>query len=289
MSTIRNSRPFAALAATALVAGGMVGGAVQASAAVTDAPFNCSLPLLGAKVFTVSADATFPAKVEAGKNSSYAFTAKVAIPDDVRRDARAFLGSSVRGTAKVPGSVGGQAVSVNATIPTIEIPATEGPLVVEVKGTGSFVAPGAGPAPLTVQSFETALSFTKDGVEGSPLAISCSSAAPVTIATVQVVKPVAAPKPVAKAASRTKVAIKKKGRNVTATVTVKAGKKAAAGKVKVVLKQGKKAKKVTLKLNRKGVARATFKRVAKGKFTITATYAGNATTKRSVKSVRGRA
>ncbi|MFC6153737.1 DUF6801 domain-containing protein [Nocardioides yefusunii] len=282
---LRIRRSFAALATSAVAASGLVALSPAASAAASDVPFNCALPFLGAKVFTVSADATFPAKVQAGKASSYEFVATVSIPDDVRRDARGLLGEKVSGSATVPSTLGSQALTVAATIPTVEIPTTEGPLVVQVKGKGNFVAPAAGTAAVTVKDFDAALVFNKNGVDGSPFKIKCSAASAVEIATVKVT---AAPKAPVKATSKTTVKIAKKGKKATATVTVKVGKKAAAGKVSVSLKQGKKTKKVTVKLNAKGVGKATFSKLAKGKFTVKATYAGNAKTKGSKKSVMGK-
>lgn len=84
---------------------------------------------------------------------------------------------------------------------------------------------------------------------------------------------------VTKARSTTKVTAKKKGTGLAVSVKVTTPKGVSpAGKVTIVVKKGsKKVVSKTVKVNAAGVATLTAKKLAKGKYTVSAAYAGSAT------------
>lgn len=83
--------------------------------------------------------------------------------------------------------------------------------------------------------------------------------------------------PAAKVASKTTAKVKvNKKRVATVAVTVKGKAGTPKGKVSLVVAKGKKTvQKKTVKLTKKGVATAKLKKLAKGKYSVTAKYAGD--------------
>ena len=288
MTTTRTHRAVATAASLAVAAAGLAGFAPAATAAVTGAEFTCTVPALGATPFLVDADATFPATVRAGAPANVKFEAKVTIPEDVASLAAALFGPKVSGTADIKGSFGGSASVIRAAVPMTDAPAS-GSLVIPVQGTANLTAKAPGTVALSVSEFDANLVFHKADGSKQDLAVPCAAKTPVTVATTTVA-PAVKPPTQAKAKSVTvaKAKYAKKKRTVTASATVKASGKAASGKVKFTLKRGKKVVNVSTKtLDRKGAAKATFKRVSKkGSYTLTAQYKGNKNVKASKKVVK---
>lgn len=150
-------------------------------------------------------------------------------------------------------------------------PMADGFVVPELEGT---LPAGLGASTLTLASLD--FKVTAMGMEND---ITCEVAAP---GSFQV-----AATPVAKVAPKTTATVKvNKKRVATVKVNVKGGAGAASGKVALTVAKGKKVvSKKTVKLNKKGVASAKFKKLKKGKHVLTVKYAGNERYKGSQKKV----
>lgn len=272
-------RRFAATGAgLALAATGMAISMSPAQAESATLNYTCEVPALGGKTFTVVADTSAPAKMQAGTSTKASITAKVTIPEDVAGLISGALGAStVEGTASSTTTVNGKNRAVDLTIPNTEIP--DGELTIVASGAAKIAATKAGKLVLGTGDFSADLLFLKeDGSEALAAEVPCTldEGQNATVDTVKVVK----------AKSTTKVQ-KVKGKKKKAVVKVKVKSKTSAkatGKVKITLKGPKKVTK-KVKVNKKGVAKVTVKKLKKGKYKVVAKYLGN----KNVKASKGKA
>ena len=160
---------------------------------------------------------------------------------------------------------------------------------IELSGTGSFgpITPtAAGTLPLSATGLDGDISMTVSfGDMKSTYPLDCTmndGAAPATASVVVEKAPVVSP-----AATKTtvKTAYAKKAKKLTAKVTVTANKGKPAGKATLVLKKGNKQVGTATVNVKKGSAKAVFKKIAKGNYKLTVTYAGNKSFKASKKTV----
>jgi hypothetical protein len=284
----RTARKIAAGGVSAAFAAGSALLAVPANAA-TAAPLNytCTVPFLGAKTFTVTADTTLPDSVVAGSPLSGKADFTVTVPDDVR-GLMAGLGDHIEGTADVQATSFGAAATLAGVIPSTAVPTTTGPFAIPASAPISGTAPTTpGTYQLLAGDFTANAKLTKtDGSEFGPVALPCTLDAgqnavvdTVTVTAPPVVTP--PPPAVVKVASTSTVKAKyaAKAKKIVAKVAVKgADGKPGTGKVKVTLKLGKKTKTVSATLSSLGKAKAVFKKITKpGKYKITVAYAGSDT------------
>lgn len=289
-------RSLAVLTAAGLAVGGSML-ATPAHAASATLKYDCEVPILGPKVFTVVVDTDAPASI-APNTASAALnaTAKVTVPEDMVNAMRAALqGESVDGTATVKSTVNGVAAADSSmTIPSTPVPAS-GALTVTAAGVmGALPAAAEGTVyTLAAGDFTAVMNVRKSDGSASPFTIPCAPQAgqDLTVDTVTVsATPLPEPEPAEPAATTTKLKAKYSAKSKKAKVTVTvatADDSSAAGKVKLTLKKGKKTiKTVTKTVSAAGVAKVTFKKIsAKGKYKLTGAYSGSETAKASTGKV----
>lgn len=294
-ATTTTRRRLAAATATGLIAGVslLATPAIAVSAAV---PYSCTITELPGRTYEFNAvhDTDADASMTVGQTKAITGTSTVTIPDDLRGAARGVLmATKVVGTAVLKSSQG----DINATIPVTPIPAASGTFDIKASGSAGTLAPTApGTINLTAGAFSALLDFQDDsGASKFKATVVCGvkDGSTPTVDTVNVVaagQPTPTPTPAAKVATTTKLTAKHAA--ATGKATIKATVKAAdssstAGKITLVLKKGsKKIKTVTTSVSASGAAKAVFKKVkAAGKYTVTSSFAGSATTNASTSKV----
>lgn len=272
--TRRLSGLGAALTGVALAGASMVMVAPAAQAASGSLAYTCNTGLLGEKTFKVVLDSNAPATILVGKTITPKVTAKVEVPVDVVNTLVGFVGaSSVSGTAQAESVVANVAQTIAMSVPKTKV-ASGAPLEVVASGVAAPVTGARIGDVLTLAggNFVTTLDFRKaDGTSAIESEIPCvlNAGQNAKFDTVRVVD---------SSAIKATAAYKKAGKSVLATAKLTTGAGTpVSGKVQFVLKKG--AKKVG-SLNAvvtKGVARATFKKVAKkGAYQVIAVYGGSA-------------
>jgi hypothetical protein len=203
-----------------------------------------------------------PAKLTAGQSVKRAMTEVVHL-DQTQTGTAQALGTSVSGTIKAKGPL-----AFKMIIPDTPIPATPGATMdVNAAGPGTITATKAGKFKVNAGPIDAVLNLT--GGAGGPITATQNCTAPTdgtkTLGTITVAK------------DKTKTTEKATGGkgSVQASAKVKShfGLK-ATGKVKFTLTKGAKKVSDSAKI-KKGVAKASFKGLAKGKWSITAKYAGS--------------
>ena len=278
---------LAALGIASLVATGL--GAVPAGAASGNLVFVCNT-VLGDKEFITTADTDLPATLATGASAPTNVTAKVTIPDDVRNAVYTIFGArKVAGTAKIKATQNGTALpEIAATVASADLPSS-GPVTVTATGAGPTFAPtAAGTYVLKAASYTASLVFKKeDGSDAYTADVSCTPKATtpaqdLTVDTVTVTDAGTPPVPGTPAvqATTTKVSGKysAKQSKIVARVKVGSADGAATGKAKVKVTRGaKKVKSLRVEV-KAGKAKVVVSKVTKpGKYTITVSYAGDAT------------
>lgn len=289
----------ASVGALAVSAVALIG--TGSTAATAELPYSCKIPILGAKTFKVTLDTDAPATAPVG--SKIANLSVNVVPDPSALKTAYSLGArQFEGETTFNVAVGGTNYAVKATTPRSDIAADGSVPPTNATLPLGATLPTAGTIKVTAGKIDIHQKvYDKDG---KPFSLSPEAQIPctppasgdLTVDSVVVgsggpttppTKPpttTPTPKPpVVKVATRTSVKAKfvRKG-TVKVTVAVKGGK--PTGKVKITLK-GK--KKVTKKaVLRNGKATVTVKKLKKGKYKVSAAYAGNATTKASSKTVR---
>ncbi|WP_235737549.1 DUF6801 domain-containing protein [Nocardioides alcanivorans] len=257
-------------AAAALAVSGLV---ITSPAHADSAPLNytCEVPILGAQQFVTTLSA--PATVEVGAQPT--LNADVEVPEGLVSSLRDLLGGkSVMGDADAQVIANETPATASLKIPKTAVPAS-GSLV--VKASGKLALPGSAAvgstAALVAGDYTVNLTVNTDGDPLGPLAVPCTldEGQDNAIGTVKVVK----------AGSKSKVTAKgKKGKAVVKVKVASTTSVKATGKVKVTLKGKKKVTK-NVKVNKKGVAKVAVKKLKKGKYKVTAKYAGDKNVKAS--------
>ncbi|MFB9763655.1 DUF6801 domain-containing protein [Nocardioides kongjuensis] len=276
-------RPVSAGAVLGLAASTAVvlGTAGTASAAPID--FDCTVPVLGANTFSVDVTTNAPATAPAGTSISPTVTSIMTVPDSLADTMRLFFSpDTIGGTVQATNLVDGKQVVTTIVIPATAVP-SDGPI--SLTGTGVMPAFTAGPQGTTHQiqagAQQVGMVLTTNGTP-SPFDIPCTPAGGQNT-VIGSVTTTAAP------ASTTTVKAKysKKARKATVTASVTATGASPSGAVTFTLKKGKRVTTRTATVAG-GTATATFKKLKKGKYTVTASYSGSvgassATTKLKVR------
>lgn len=265
-SSSRVRRLVGAGAAAAIAVAGL-GAFNPAGAASAPLNYDCTTPL-GAKSFV----ATFSAPATVPVGGSVALTTKVVVPEDLTGQLYGLAGArTLSGTASGQGTASGLPISVSQKIASTPVPASGS---MTVLGKGAVPLPSTVPvgAKLDLAAGDFSVNLVGKRADGSasllsPYAISCVQVAGQDAAIGQLT--------VVKTSSKTKLSAKGAKKKATIKVAVAPGTKVAAtGKVKVTLAKGK--KKVTKNLTLKaGKASVVVKKLKKGKYKVTAVYAGD--------------
>ncbi|KQV67595.1 hypothetical protein ASC64_10160 [Nocardioides sp. Root122] len=278
---------LAALGIASIVATGL--GAVPSVAASGNLVFICGT-VIGDKEFITTADTDLPATLATGASAPVNVTAKVTIPDDVRNAVYTFFGArKVAGTAKIQATQNGAALpDIAATVASADLPAS-GPVTVTATGAGpTFTPTAAGTYVLKAASYTASLVFTKeDGSAAYTADVSCTPkpttpAQDLTVDTVTVADATTPTTPGTPAVQATTTTVSgkyaKKQSRIVAKVKVGSADNAATGKAKVKVTRGKK-KVANVRVEVKaGKAKVVVAKVTKpGAYTITVSYAGDAT------------
>lgn len=248
----------------------VLGAAAPASAAKIG--MSCEVPVLGAKAFAVDITTNAPANAAPGSSFAPRITSKMTVPADLADLMRGILGANaISGEIQATVLVDGAPVVTTVTVPRTAVPASGAVLLT---GTGQLPAIPAGPAggrhTLAAGPQNVVMTLFKPGTDpGQPFPITCTPAAGqnATVSSYTV-----------KATSTTKAAARyqAKKRKATVSATV-ASSPAATGTVTFTLKRGAKTVKTVKATVRGGKATAVFKKLKKGKHTVTAAYGGSAT------------
>ncbi|UUZ58436.1 Ig-like domain repeat protein [Nocardioides sp. B-3] len=277
------SKKISAAAVSALIVGGSAPVMVPAEAASQTLNYTC--PVLNEpKQFKLTADTTLPDTAVAGSAITGTTSASVVIGDDVRDTMYGFIGArQVKGTATISATAFGSAASLAATIPLTPVPAS-GELTIPASGPVALTAPTTtGVHEIHAGNFTTQITLVKeDNSEVGPIQLNCTlDAGQNTLIDTVTVTAAPTPPPVVKVDTSTTAKAKYAAatKKATVKVVVKAASGGATGKVAVTLKKGsKKIKTISVNLAA-GKAKAVFKKVkAKGKYKVTASYAGSPTT-----------
>ncbi|GAA4095850.1 hypothetical protein GCM10023066_37540 [Nocardioides kongjuensis] len=205
------------------------------------------------------------------------------VPDSLADTMRLFFSpDTIGGTVQATNLVDGKQVVTTIVIPATAVP-SDGPI--SLTGTGVMPAFTAGPQGTTHQiqagAQQVGMVLTTNGTP-SPFDIPCTPAGGQNT-VIGSVTTTAAP------ASTTTVKAKysKKARKATVTASVTATGASPSGAVTFTLKKGKRVTTRTATVAG-GTATATFKKLKKGKYTVTASYSGSvgassATTKLKVR------
>lgn len=238
--------------------------------------YTCDAPV-GATSVTFD-PGTVPAKMVAGQKLVN-HNAKLTVHLNQQQTGLAqSVGDHVRGKGTSKGA--GNSLPFSMTFPNTAIPATPG-ATMDINGTGqATIRPlTAGTWTVKVGDMAATLIFSLGGTDTTTLPATCTAPTNGTknLATIAVSKD--------KSKTVTGASYNAKKDKATGTAKVK-GKKfglTGTGKVKFTLKKGThKIKTIKGKLNKKGIAKVSFKHVKKaGKYSITAKYAGNKALKAS--------
>ncbi len=295
MTTIHTRRAIASAASLAVAAAGFAALAPAAQAESAALAYTCKISLFDGEKLSVVVDTDLPDTVKAGSSTPVKVTANVSLAEakgGALPTLRNLNAASVLGSAEVGWTLdGAEQKAAVLSIPSTVVPAA-GALALTATGPAAAFAPTQpGTYVIKAGAFTGKLDLKKangqptDLINSADIACAPNAGQDLTVDTVQVT---AGDKPtVATSVTKAKAKYAKKKKSVSASATVKASGKAASGKVKFTLKRGKKVVRVSTKtLNKKGVAKATFKKVSrKGTYTLTAKYAGSKTVKASKKVV----
>jgi hypothetical protein len=264
-------------ASTAVVLG------TAGSASATPINFDCTVPVLGANTFAVDVTTNAPATAPAGTSFSPTVTSTMTVPDALADSMRLFFNpDAIGGTVQATNLVDGVAVKTTITIPKTAVP-SDGPIA--LTGTGVMPAVTAGTEGTTHQIVAGAQNVGMtlfSGSNGTPFDIPC---APAPGQNTVIGKVTASAAPASTTTLKAKYA--KKSRKATVTASVSAPGANPSGTINFTLKKGKKVKTKTVAISG-GTAKATFKKLPKGKYKVTASYTGSvgsssATTKLKVR------
>lgn len=273
----------AGVATAALAIAGLGVMATPSTAAVDKAPFKCKIGLLPPDSdpidLTLTMDTDLPATTEVGAAKSATLTATAHM--DAELAGLLYLVGARKVDAKIDGSVQANTAVHTYSAEQKAIANTEAAFDVKFSSPLAPAVAAATPGPVGVKSGNFSLVVKLYDAAGDPLAapldsvnLDCSpdpSKPASVIDTMTVNAPAPAPAPAA-----TKTTVKAKALKGKAKVTVSVAGKAASGKVTVSLKGKKgKAKKATGTV-KNGKAVVTVKKLTKGKYKITAAYAGDA-------------
>lgn len=313
------SKKYSIAAASALLVGGAALVVAPANAASVVLNYDCDVPIVGQKVFTVVADTDAPATLAANTSVGISSTAQVTVPADLIDLMRGILGARfISGTSDVKQSLNGVESTNVLAIARTAVPAS-GAMTVPAAGPGGTLPAGTVGQTYTITAGDFLAKMVIEKADGSTqnFDIPCvvQAGQDVTVDTVTVADqttppttpptttptttppttppattpttaPTTAPTvaPVVKADSSTTAKAKYAAatKKATVKVAVKAATGSATGRVKVTLKKGsKKVKTVTVNLAG-GKAKATFKKIAaSGKYKVVVAYAGSSTTNAS--------
>ncbi len=262
MHALRRTRSSAATLGGVLVAGLLAPWATPAQAAPTPASFTCTLPM---------------------------FSRSMAYPTTAELTAQRVSPGSVRLTIKLGSMPGLAPVPLNGAATSLTVTATVAGQPVTLTGSHSVTVGPSAPIPMpvvtgTAGTSAASLPVTVTKVDamssamGLDVAVHCTPDG--TFSRTVAVAEAAAP---TKASSTTtvKTTVSKK-RVATVSVGVKGSRGGTAtGKVKVTVKKGKKVVKSSTLTLRKGKAAVKTKRLAKGRYAVTVSYAGSSAYKAS--------
>ena len=261
MHALRRTRSSAAALGGVLAAGLLAPWATPAQAAPTPASFTCTLPM---------------------------FSRTMAYPTTAELTAQRVSPGSVQLTMKLGSMPGLAPVPLNGAATGLTVTATVAGQPVTLTGSHSVTVGPSAPIPMPVVTGTAATSaaslpvtVTKvdamSSAMGLDVAVHCTPDGPFsrTVAVAEAAAPT-------KASSTTtvKTTVSKK-KVATVSVGVKGSRGTATGKVKVTVKKGKKVVKSSTLTLRKGKAAVKTKRLKKGRYGVTVSYAGSSAYKAS--------
>ena len=261
MHALRRTRSSAAALGGVLVAGLLAPWATPAQAAPTPAAFTCTLPM---------------------------FSRTMAYPTTAELTAQRVSSGSVRLTMKLGSMPGLAPVPLNGAETSLTVTAAVAGQPVTLTGKHSVTVGPSAPIPMPAVTADVATSaaslpvtVTKvDAISsamGLDVAVHCTPDSAFSH-TVTVAAAAAPARASSVTTARTKVSKKKVA---TVSVGVKGSRGTATGKVKVTVKKGKKVVKRSTVTLRKGKAAVRTKRLAKGRYSVTVSYAGSSAYKAS--------
>lgn len=281
---------LAAFGIASLVVTGLA--AAPAGAASGTLAYACKDPLNRDFTFTVAADTNAPASVKVGETFTPTVTAKVTVPNALRETLAGLGAATVEGGTNAAGestsfgfAVNGTAGQLPATVPVTPVPAS-GDMVVPATAVGTAITPtAAGTVKLTAGNFTAVLAGKTSGGGAStlsPYKVTCTlnPGQDATVDTVAVTADGTPPPAPAVQATTTKVSGKYSAKKSTIVARVKVGSadNAATGKAKVRVTRGKKKVKSLRVEVKAGKAKVVVPKVSKpGTYTVTVSYAGDAT------------
>lgn len=273
-------RTIATAGAITIAAGSTVvlGAATPASAATLG--FDCNVPIVGLQTFSATITSNAPATLPTGSSTAPNVTTVMTVPSGLADTMRGLLGvTSLSGVIHSTTLVNGVEKVVDLTIPSTPAGATGTAVPLQATGVLAPITAGnPGTATTLAAGAQDVVLSLVTGTGTSPFDVPCtpSTGQDTTLGTITSVKD----------GSRTtdKTAFSRAKHAATSTATVKSvhGIVAATGKVTFVLKRGTKKIASTTKSLSSGKAVAVFKGVrTKGKYTVTASYAGSSRLKAS--------
>ncbi len=262
-----------AVVATAGLAAATAGFFAPAEAAGAPLAYTCNA-FGQSMTFSVTNSSDAPASMYAGQSVPIKLTSTVTIPGSLTNAMYNLVGArSADGTAVAKGTAAGRPTTSTLSVPKTEVPNGTDMTVVATGEGGKFTPTKAGANALKAGDFTATLHLYK--ADGTPTSIASTATVPctapkgvdTTFSTIMVKKDT----------TTTAVAPKSKAGKVTAKVTVKAAHGGTtAGKVTVVVKKGKKTvEKKTVALKGGTATVKLPKKLKKGKYVVTAKYAGN--------------
>lgn len=281
-----NVRPYARLrtiataGAIAIATGSTVVLGATAPASAATLSFDCNVPIIGAQTFSATITSNAPATLPTGSSTAPSVTTVMTVPASLADTMRGLLGvTSLSGVIHSTTLVNGVEKVVDLTIPSTPAGATG--TAVPLQATGVLAPITAGMPGSTTTLAAGAQDVVMSLVTGSgtsPFDVPCtpSTGQSTTLGTITSVKD----------GSRTtdKTAFRASRHTATSTATVRSshGIVTATGKVTFVLKRGTSKVATITKSLSGGKAVAVFKGVRrKGKYTVTAKYAGSSRLKAS--------
>jgi hypothetical protein len=273
-------RTITTVGAVAIATGATVvlGAATPASAATLS--FDCNVPIIGAQTFSATITSNAPATLPTGSSSAPSITTVMTVPASLADTMRGLLGvTSLSGVIHSTTLVNGVEKVVDLTIPTTPAGATGTDVPLQATGVLAPITAGTPGSTTTLAAgAQDVVMSLVTGTGTSPFDVPCtpSTGQSTTLGTITSVKDGS------HTSDRTAFSASKHAATSTATVKSAHGIVKATGKVTFVLKRGTRKVATVTKTLTSGKAVALFKGVrTKGKYTVTATYAGSSTLKTS--------
>ncbi|GAB3865425.1 hypothetical protein GCM10028801_35890 [Nocardioides maradonensis] len=273
-------RTIASAGATAVAVGSTVVLGVAAPASAATLSFDCNVPVVGMQTFSATISSNAPTTLPTGSSTAPNVTTVMTVPSSLADTMRSLLGvTSLSGVIHSTTLVNGVAKVVDLTIPSTPAGATGTAVPLEATGALAPITAGMpGSSTTLAAGAQDVVMSLVTGSGTSPFDVPCtpSTGQSTTLGTITSVTDGS------RTTGRTAFSRAKHAATSTATVTSSHGIVKATGKVTFVLKRGTKKIASTTKTLSSGKAVAVFTGVrTKGKYTVTATYAGSSRLKAS--------